>query len=683
MHIARGADGLAQLFTQAHDHLVPFLDLVPALGDELALFVRAEHKAVVGQGLDLQVVVPGRNALELPPVLPPDDGLVQLPCFAGGAKDQALPVLVDLALGHDGEVPVEVVQIRQRDELIEIPQADLVLRQHDKMLGHPLGLAQGGCLRQAGVDLLEGLHPSVPEHLGKGHQHVAHHGRVVRSPVVVEVRQVQMLTDDVQLELRQLRQKILRQRQRIQIRRLKGDAVGLAPLADEADVKLRVVGRQGPPVHEVQKGPDGLLLAGGTHQHLVGDAGELDDVGGQGALGVYEGLEALLHFPMFQDDRTDLRDDLRLLVQARRLQVKADDGLVQVLVQAAPDGQALVHVVDVIGLRAQQDLTLALARAPGVREGLGHAVVRDGNGRVAPGDGPLHCVLGVGQGVHGGHTGVQVQLHPLLRGIVLLDLLFRRLDGQGFQDHVVVKAVQVQPPGDLQVHSGFDAVDNGHPLVPRHEFAHADGAGAVGHVKADDPGVALFQLPVLHSEHVALHRHDAHVQLQRIHRHGDLPDLMGAVNALGGKAPLLGVGLHGLLHGLLAQGLGLLKQALLLAQGRGRFWLGRRRLGNRRSFHQSLWLRRNIFISRRGRHVAVVRGRNGRILRRLGAGRLKHDPRQAISLGHFSAQAGQQRRVRHGRAEQLDLDGPGLPVHHRTGDEPRLHLGSQGRVRGI
>ena len=121
MHIARGADGLAQLFTQAHDHLVPFLDLVPALGDELALFVWAEHKAVVGQGLDLQVVIPGRNALQLPPVLPPDDGLVQLPCFAGGAKDQALPVLVDLALGHDGEVPVEVVQVRQRDELIEIP----------------------------------------------------------------------------------------------------------------------------------------------------------------------------------------------------------------------------------------------------------------------------------------------------------------------------------------------------------------------------------------------------------------------------------------------------------------------------------------------------------------------------------------------------------------------------------
>ena len=58
--------------------------------------------------------------------------------------------------------------------------------------------------------------------------------------------------------------------------------------------------------------------------------------GGQGALGIDKGLEALLHFPVFQDDRADLGDDLRLLVQACRLQVKADDGFVQVLVQAAP-----------------------------------------------------------------------------------------------------------------------------------------------------------------------------------------------------------------------------------------------------------------------------------------------------------------------------------------------------------
>ena len=198
-------------------------------------------------------------------------------------------------------------------------------------------------------------------------------------------------------------------------------------------------------------------------------------------------------------------------------------------------------------------------------------MIRDGNGGMAPADGLLDDLLRVRQGVHIAHFRVEMQLHTLHRRFVLLDLLFRRLDGQGFQDHVVVKAVQVQPPGNFQVHPWFDAVDNGHPLVPRHEFAHADGAGAVGHVKADDPGVALFQLPVLHSEHVALHRHDAHVQLQRIHGHGDLADLMGAVNALGGKAPLLGVGLHGLFHGLLAQGLGLLKQALLLAQGRGRF----------------------------------------------------------------------------------------------------------------
>ena len=48
-------------------------------------------------------------------------------------------------------------------------------------------------------DLLEGLHPPVPEHGEEGDEHIAHHGPVVGGPVVVEVRQTQVPADDVQL----------------------------------------------------------------------------------------------------------------------------------------------------------------------------------------------------------------------------------------------------------------------------------------------------------------------------------------------------------------------------------------------------------------------------------------------------------------------------------------------------
>ena len=546
----------------------------------------------------------------------------------------------------------------QGDELVQVPQARLVFGQDNEVLGHPLGLAQGAGPGQGGVYLLEGVHPPVPEHLDEGHQHISHHGRVVRGPVVVEVRQVQVAADDVQLVLAQLRQQVLGQGEGIQKGGGKGNAVPLTPGPDKADVKLRVVGGQRAAVHKGQKGPQGLLLAGGPHQHVVGDAGELDDVGGQLPLGVHKGLEPLLHLPLLQDHRADLGDHILGPAQARGLQVKADDGPVQVLVLGAPDGEAVVYVVDIVSLGAQQDLQLVLAGAPGIGEGLGHTMVGDGDGGMTPGNGPLHRVLGVGEGVHQGHLGVQVELHPFFRGVVLLHGLLRRLNDQGLQDHVVVKPVQVQPAGDLQVHPRLDPLHNGESLVPGHELAHPDGAGVVGDVKADDPGTALFQLPVLHGEDVSLHGDHPHVQLQGIHGLGGLFDLAGAVDPLGGKALGLLVGRPGLRHGLLAQGLRLAEQPLLLGEG---------------------LLRRGLLRRRGGRDSRRGFRRGGRVRRGcLGAGRVEGHSGQAIDLGQFPFHLPENGGVRELGAEELGLNGPVLAVQHRAGDQPACQDSGQG-----
>ena len=55
----------------------------------------------------------------------------------------------------------------------------------------------------------------------------------------------------------------------------------------------------------------------------------------------------------------------------------------------------------------------------GVGERLNHAVVRDGNGRMAPFIGPLHDILHLGNAVHVAHLGMAVQLHPLAQTVVL------------------------------------------------------------------------------------------------------------------------------------------------------------------------------------------------------------------------------------------------------------------------
>ena len=103
VHVARGAHGDAQLFAQP-DHLavhIPqgFLVVRQAL---------PEHKGVVADGLDLQVVVEARDLLELVVALPRCDGLHELALDTGGAHDQPLAVLLQDGPGHMGTA-LEVV----------------------------------------------------------------------------------------------------------------------------------------------------------------------------------------------------------------------------------------------------------------------------------------------------------------------------------------------------------------------------------------------------------------------------------------------------------------------------------------------------------------------------------------------------------------------------------------------
>ena len=188
------------------------------------------------------------------------------------------------------------------------------------------------------------------------------------------------------------------------------------------------------------------------------------------------------------------------------------------------DHHPVVHIVDVIGLHTEEHLDL-LGRVLGVGKGVGHAVIRDGDGRVSPGLRPLdHILVGANggvcleahrcQGVHGGHIGMQMELHPLLRGVVHTHVLLRRHHGHRLQYHVAIEAVHVQPPLDQQAHPLFNSVHQDLTLVPGEKFIDPDGAGVVGDVKGGHPGPPLFQLPVVHSEHIALHHHHAHIQLQ-------------------------------------------------------------------------------------------------------------------------------------------------------------------------
>ena len=383
------------------------------------------------------------------------------------------------------------------DEAVEVPQPLLVLGQHDEVLGLPPGLALAPESDHGRVDGLEGMDPHVVQHLEKGNEHIGHRGGIVAGPVVVEGGQVEPRGHDVQLVFSQIGQQVLGQDERVQRGVGKGSPHPAAALGDEAHVELGVVGGQGPSCGKGQEGVDGLGLPGGPLQHLVGDAGELHDLVGELPPGADEGVEGLAHLPVPEDHRADLDDEVVPLAQAGGLNVEADDLSVEVLLGWAVHHHPVVHVVDEVGLHAVEDFDL-LGRVPGVREGLGHPVVGDGHRPVPPLLRPLHRRSGGGEGVHAGHGGMEMELHPLFgRGVLpLLPLPFH--DGIGLQHHVVCKTVQVEPALDENVHPLVDTVHQGLPLVPGEKLADPYRTGIVGDVEADHPGLPPGQLLVLH-----------------------------------------------------------------------------------------------------------------------------------------------------------------------------------------
>ena len=399
--------------------------------------------------------------------------------------------------------------------------------------------------------------------------------------MVVEVRQAQGVGHDVQLEFAQLGQHVLREDQGIHRREGIGITQTLAGVADEAGVKIRIMGHQHPPADEFQKLGQHPGELGRTHQHIRGDAGQLDDLGAEGHFRVHKCLEAVDLHPPLQDHRADLNNMVVAGAEAGGLQIEGHILVVKGHLLAAVDHDAVVHVVYIIPLAAIEDLDVFVrprhlglgGGLHGVRERLGHAMIRDGDGLVAPGGGLLHGGGGIRQGVHIAHGGVQVQLHPLaLRGQILPLGQAAGHDGVGLEHHVVFKPILDQLALHPQHRADLDVFDDGLGLPGLQEAADPDGIGVVRHVELHNIGIALGQLLVIHGEYLALQDDGAHVHGHILHGDGVAPEGLAVEGAAvlllltggGGGLPGLGGGiafdlrlthgLHGVQQGLALQG---------------------------------------------------------------------------------------------------------------------------------
>ena len=136
---------------------------------------------------------------------------------------------------------------------------------------------------------------------------------------------------------------------------------------------------------------------------------------------------------------------------------------------------------------------------------------------MSPGLRPLDYVLvraqlgcHTGEGVHGGHGGVKVELHPLLRSGVLPGLALGNIDVVGVQLDVLTVPGGLHLPLDAQPHAGLHGALQRLGLPSGEIFLHRHGTCVVRHVKAEAPHTGPAGLPALKRKDLPCHRGVVH-----------------------------------------------------------------------------------------------------------------------------------------------------------------------------
>ena len=569
MHVPRGHHRNAQLLPQADNGAVQLPQSLVV--GHLPL---PHQEGVVADGLNLQVIVEPGDLLELVPAFPGQHRAEKLPGLAGAAHDEPLPVLLDEAPGHVGAA-AEIVQVTNGYQAVEVLHALLGFHQQDDMEALP-----DGPTLESFVEAAQGVDAPLPGLLVHFGQAQGGGGGVVDGPVGVFQAHAQVLAHAAQLVALHVGVELAGKGEGVQHRRLPLQPQPPQLRPQQGSVIVGVVGRDGAIPDEFHELGDGGLRGLLVGEHHVGDAGDLGNLGLEGLLGVHQDAQGVRHRAPHQLHRADFNDPGGIGVQPRGLKVQDDDRLVKVPVVRVLDD---LRLVDEVALAAGDELDiLALHGIEGRREGLHHPVVGDGHGGMPPLDGPLDEVSRGGQGVHGGHVGVHMQLHALfLGGVLPLHALHGHHVPHGngqLMGEVVVEAF----PAHLHVHAHLDLlhlVHNGLALLGGDGFGGRvvvllaakavavaqeglaqDGGGIVRDGKGQQQQFPALELLGFQLEDVPLHGNQARVAGELLHLHGALGDgpaqdglAQGMVGHHGGQGRPglgLGFGLVALLGGL-------------------------------------------------------------------------------------------------------------------------------------
>ena len=201
VHVAGGAHRLMEGVAQLEDGAIKVPQLLLALGQFLI-----QQEAVVGQGLDLQIIVEGGQLHQLAPGAARHHGVKQLTCHAGRAKNEVFTGGGQFGHGDDGTA-VEIFQMGVGNQLVQSDQTGPVFHQNHQVIALLLfvGTGAGTQLTQGPVDFGNlGDATLLLQHRDEPQEDLGQHLGIVGGPVMVEF-EAQCVGDDVQLVLVQLR----------------------------------------------------------------------------------------------------------------------------------------------------------------------------------------------------------------------------------------------------------------------------------------------------------------------------------------------------------------------------------------------------------------------------------------------------------------------------------------------
>ena len=118
MHVTGCNNWFIELFTNPKDGFIVFNQLIAVLRP-----AGLNHKFIVAQRLDFQIIIKGCNVAQLFKRFPLDNRLEQFPCFTGTADQQPFPVFHNLTLWGAGPAVI-ILNMCAGNQFIQVFQSD-------------------------------------------------------------------------------------------------------------------------------------------------------------------------------------------------------------------------------------------------------------------------------------------------------------------------------------------------------------------------------------------------------------------------------------------------------------------------------------------------------------------------------------------------------------------------------